>query len=85
MPPNYDRCFSDGLGWNGHLNLCGGLDFCGGLVYNLSGRSLEPLGLDNGGGRPDNNGEDDIRDVREAGGRVLRLCNFLIKVFNVAL
>lgn len=79
MPPNQDRNFSSGLVWSGHLGPCGG------LVYGLSGKNLEDLNLDDDGNRPDIKSGDSIRDVREAGGRVLRLCNYPIKVFNTFL
>lgn len=85
MPPKQDRSFSGGLGWNGHLDLCRVLDFCGGLVYRLSGGNLELLGLDDGSGGPDSSSGDGQRDVREADGRVLRLYNFSIKVFDTVL
>lgn len=83
---------------NGHLDLYDGLDLCDGLVYSLSDRnlellgldnggggSLEPLGLDNGGHRPDSSGGNSWTDVREAGERVLHLCDFFIKVFDAVL
>lgn len=73
------------MDWNGHLYSCGDLDFCGSLVHSLSNGSLEPLGLDDGGGRSDSSGRDDMRDVKEVGGKVLRFYDFLIKVFDAAL
>lgn len=82
MPPNQDRSFNSGLAWNGHLDLYGSLDFCGGLIHSLSGGSLEPLGLDNGGDRPNSSGGNSMRNVKKAGERVLHLCDFLIKVFD---
>ncbi len=82
-----DRSFS------GHLCPCGNRDFCGGPVYGLSSGSSEGLDLDGSGGRPSSSGGGSIRDVRKTGikdvrkvsGRVLRLCNSPIKVFNAAL
>lgn len=85
MPTNKDRSFSGGLDWSDHLGHFGNRDFCGGLVYGLSGRNWEGLGLDGGGGgRLGSSGVGSMRDVRKIGRRVLRLCDSLIKVFNIA-
>lgn len=84
MPTNKDRSFSGRLDWSGHLGYCGNRDFCGSLVYGLSGRNSEGLSLDGGGGRLGSSSVGSIRDVKKIGRRVLRLCDSLIKVFNIA-
>ena len=78
MPSKQDQSFSGGLGWSDYLGLCGG------LVHRLSSGRLEDLGLDNSSGRPDISRKDGIKNVKKAGGRILRLCDFPIKVFDAA-
>lgn len=55
------------------------------LANGLSGRILNRLSIYNSYSKSSGNGSDFIRDTKEASGRVLRLCDFLIKVLDIAL
>lgn len=56
------------------------------LVHNLNSRNPESFSLlNNNNGRFDSNGGGSIRDIKKVGGRILSLCNILIKFFDLTL
>lgn len=55
------------------------------LADGLSGGILDGVGLNGNDGRPSSNSGGFIRDIRKASEKILRLCDFLVKVFDIVL